>query len=115
MNDLVLESYKEQVISQWKTELHDRIIPDRMETLRNCKELHTKADATDLDIANWKTITKLKRELGKDTIRKKCLLTQLKDALDNGNYDKAAKMQIEIQKKVDELLDIYATYTKNIF
>ena len=115
MNDLVLESYKEQVISQWKTELHDRIIPDRMETLRNCKELHTKADATDLDIANWKTITKLKRELGKDTIRKKCLLTQLKDALDNGNYDKAAKMQIEVQKKVDELLDIYATYTKNIF
>ena len=34
MPDIVLASYREQTLSQWKTELHDRIIPQTMEFIR---------------------------------------------------------------------------------
>ena len=115
ITDLVLESYKYQVISQWKTEVHDRIIPSRMATIRNCKKIHLDEDATDYDDANWEAIEEMKRVLGKDSIAEKCLLTQAKEALDDGDYDKASKLQLVIQEKINELMDLYATYTKNIF
>lgn len=115
MTDQVIESYRMQVVSQWKTEVHDRIIPSRMETIRSCKKLHDDKTATDLDVKAWKEIEALRVELGKDTLKKKCLLTQTKNALDNGDYDKASKLQLKIQDKVNELMDKYAAYTKNIF
>lgn len=115
ISDLALDSYKYQVVNQWKTEVHDRIIPSRMATLRGCVKLHSKEEATDFDEANWREIDKLRKELGKDSISKKCLLTRAKEALDNGDYDMASKLQLEIQKKVNQLLDKYAIYTKNIF
>lgn len=114
ITDLALASYKYQVINQWKTEVHDRIIPSRMATLRGCTKIHGD-DASDFDEANWKEIDKLRRELGKDTLSRKSLLTKAKDALDKGDYEKASKLQLEIQKKINELLEKYGAYTKNIF
>ena len=113
--ELTLASYKEQILSQWKTEVHDRIIPSRMETIRNCVKIHVSEDSTDIDEANWKEIQKLRIELGKDSIKKKSLLTQAKDALDKGDYDKASELQLKIQLKVNELMEKYASYVKNIF
>ena len=133
VTDLVLESYKAQVINQWRTEVHDRIIPSRMDTIRGCVKLHAsdphsnKSEASsfsdgmngtgynDLDEANWMEIEKLREELGKDSVKKKCLLTQAKQALDDGDYNKASELQLVIQDKISELLDKYAAYTKNIF
>ena len=115
MSDLAIESYREQVINQWKTEVHDRIIPSRMDTIRSCKKIHSDVDSTDFDEKNWKEIDKLRKELGKDSLSKKCLLTRAKNALDEGDYDLASELQLEIQEKVSELLDKYAVYTKNIF
>ena len=86
-----------------------------METIRNCVRVHFSEDSTDIDDANWKEIQKLRIELGKDSIKKKSLLTQAKDALDDGNYDKASELQLKIQLKVNELIEKYASYVKNIF
>ena len=113
--EIALQSYKQQVVSQWKTEVHDRIIPSRMATLRGCKKIHNGEDSTDFDDANWEEIDSLRRALGKDSLSEKCLLTKAKDALDEGDYDKASKLQLEIQEKISELMDKYAAYTKNIF
>lgn len=38
MPEIVLESYREQTLSQWRTELHDRIIPQTMDFIRGCQE-----------------------------------------------------------------------------
>ena len=114
MPDIVLESYKTQVISQWKTELHDRIIPQTMDFIRGCKKAHRDDDFSDYDIKNWLEIDKIRHEVAKDTITEKCLLTRTKDALDNGEYDEASDLQLEIQKKVALLGSLYTRYKKNL-
>ena len=103
MNDLTLESYKEAIISQWATELHDRIIPNSMETVRRCVKLHDDDDCTNLDISRWLQIDIKRKAIGKDSIGNKCLLTRIKEALDIGDYETASDLQIEMQKAVEDL------------
>lgn len=114
MPDIVLASFREQILSQWKTELHDRIIPQTMEFIRSCKMLHDMDDFSDYDIKNWLEIDKIRHAIAKDTITEKCLLTRAKDALDTGDYDLASDLQLEIQKKVSLLSDLYSRYKKNL-
>ncbi len=114
MRDIVLESYREQILSQWRTELHDRIIPQTMDFIRDCKKVHSDNDFSDYDIKNWLEIDKIRHQIAKDTITEKCLLTRAKDALDNGKYDEASDLQLEIQKKVNELAALYTRYKKNL-
>ena len=114
MTDIVLESYRDQVLSQWKTELHDRIIPDTMNFIRSCKQMHSLDDFSDYDIKNWLEIDKIRHEIAKDTITEKCLLTRTKAALDAGEYDLASDLQLEIQQKVNLLSNLYIRYKKNL-
>ena len=114
MPEIALESYKAQVLSQWKTELHDRIIPHDMSIIRDCKKVHPDDDFSDFDIKYWLEIDKLRHEIGKDTISQKCLLTRAKEALDNGEYDEASDLQLLIQKEVGRLINLYVRYKKNI-
>ena len=114
MPDIVLESYHEQTLSQWKTELHDRIIPQTMEFIRSCKRAHSQDDFSDYDIKNWLEIDKIRHEIAKDTITDKCLLTRAKAALDEGQYGLASDLQLEIQKKVNQLSNLYIRYKKNL-
>ena len=114
MPDAILESYKLQTLSQWKTELHDRLIPNTMDFIRTCKKRHNEDDYSDYDIKNWLEIDKIRHELGKDTITEKCLLTQAKEALDNDEYDKASEIQLAIQDRVNRLAELYTTYKKNL-
>lgn len=114
MSDLIISSFEEQLISQWKTEVHDRIIPEHMVTLRGYRKLHGDDTATDLDEELWERINTMRRKLGKDTISKKSLLTREKEALDNGDYDRASAMQVEIQEKMAELGALYTKYRKNM-
>ena len=92
MTDIVLESYKYQVISQWKTELHDRLIPNNMALIRGCHKLHEYDGFSDLDDKTWKEIDELRHEIGKDTLDYKCLLTRTKEALDNDMFDEASEL-----------------------
>lgn len=114
MPEIVLESYHEQILSQWKTELHDRIIPDTMNFIRSCKQMHSLDDFSDYDIKNWLEIDKIRHEIAKDTITDKCLLTRAKTALDEGEYELASDLQLEIQKKVNLLSQLYSRYKKNL-
>lgn len=113
-SEIVLKSYTAQTVSQWKTELHDRIIPQTMDVIRGCKKRHSDNDFSDFDIKNWLEIDKIRHELAKDTITDKCLLTRTKDALDNGEYDLASDLQLAILNKVAELNELYARYKKNL-
>lgn len=114
MPDIVIESYKEQILSQWRTELHDRIIPQTMDFIRGCKKVHSDTDFSDYDIKNWLEIDKIRHEIAKDTITEKCLLTRAKDALDQEEFDQASDLQLEIQKKINHLANLYTRYKKNL-
>lgn len=115
MTEMALESYKEAILDQWATELHNRIIPDTMDLIRACSKAHDDLDCVDYDRSNWEKIQRLRNQLGRDTLDDYCLLTQVKRALDAGEYDKASDLQIEMQEKVQQLTELYIVYKKNLF
>ena len=114
-DDLTLASYRKQVLSQWKTELHDRIIPEHMNAIRNCKPLHHSGDLySEYDQKKWEEIDALRHEVGKNTDSRVSLLSAAKKALDDEDYDRASELQLIIQEKITKLLDMYNEYKKNI-
>lgn len=115
MPRLTIDSYQAAIVSQWKTELHDRIVPNVMNMLRRTVKLHDEETGNDYDEKLWKEIDELRHEMGKSTLDRKCLLTQVKEALDNEEYDKASDLQIEMQDKVEKITSMYAQYKKNLF
>lgn len=115
MDQITLESYEEATISAWATELHNRIIPNTMDVARECKKLHLDHDCVDFDMRNWNRIQELRSYLGQDEIVNKCLLTRIKEALDEKNYEEASTLQLEMQDKVQELIDTYVIYKKNLW
>ncbi len=112
--DLILSSYKKATIDLWAMELHNRIIPNTMELVRECKKCHDDHDCTDMDLLNWSKIQNLRKYLGQDKIDKKSLLTRIKNALDDGDYETASKLQKEMQEKVELLVQIYTDYKNNL-
>ena len=114
INDLAIESFFEATLNQWKMELHNRIIPNYMDIVRECVKLH-KEDATDYDVVNWTRVNDLRFYIGKDTMSEKCLLTRAKEALDRCEYALASDLQVELQQKISQLTEYYLMYKKNLF
>jgi glutamine synthetase len=110
-----IESYYAAELSTWKNELHNRILPNCMDVIRDTVKMHDDATAEDIDILNWKRVDALRRELGKNTMEYTCLLKRIGLALDEDRYDEASDMQLELQKKMAELSSLYSTYKKNLF
>ncbi len=114
MDDLTLDSYRTYIVNGWATEYHFRNIPNAMDDIKECVKAHD-VDATDFDEASWEEINKLRFDIAKDSLYEKCLLTRAREALDKKDYDTASDIQIEIQKKVEELKLKYADYKRNLF
>lgn len=114
MNELTLASYKEATIAQWATELHNRIIPETMDLVRECKRAHDEDECTDFDMMNWGKIHNLRVYLGQNTIDEKCLISRIISALDEEDYDLASDLQIEMQEKASALSKLYSNYKKNL-
>ena len=85
-----------------------------MDRVRECVKCHGD-DATDYDLANWEKINDLKYYVAKDTLEKKSLLTQAREALEAKNYGLASDLQIELQRKMEELQKLYTIYKRNLF
>ena len=68
-----------------------------------------------MDRKRWEEIVARRNELAKDDIGKKSVFTQIRSLLVEGDYDQASAMQIEMDKKLQELDDLYHTYKENIF
>ena len=114
MDELTIESYCAYIVNGWSTEYHFRNIPNAMDDIKECVRAHGD-DATDFDEAAWKEINDLRFYIAKDSLDEKCLLTRAREALDRKDYDMASDIQIEIQKKVEELKLKYADYKRNLF
>ncbi|WZL74260.1 glutamine synthetase [Clostridiaceae bacterium 35-E11] len=114
-NEAIINSYKVGILSQWATELYNRIIPDNMDFVRNCKKLHKTENASDLDVVNWEKINHLRYYLMKDRLNKKSLFTQIREAIDTQDYPAASRLQLEMASKINELKDLYTIYKRNLF
>ncbi len=86
-----------------------------MDIIRECKKIHTPDNMDALDEIHWNKIDYLKKYLMKNTMSKKSLFAQIKEALEIKDYETASKLQLEMNDKVKELQDLYIHYTKNIF
>ncbi|MEG0291555.1 MAG: glutamine synthetase [Anaerovoracaceae bacterium] len=115
LNERNIDSFKAAITAQWSTELHNRIVPNVMDLIRQTKKLHDDQSCEDYDIAYWSRINKLRIELGKTTLNDQCLLTKVIRALENEDYDTASMFQVEMQEKVEILLELYTMYKRNLF
>ena len=113
MTDIVLESYKETIVNQWATELYNRIIPNAMDTVRSCRKLHNES-ATDYDIGMWAKISAQRDKIAKNTMNKFCILKKISDALDKADYNLASRLQLEAQREIRKLIDMYSSYKRNL-
>lgn len=114
--DEIINSYKISTLEFWAKELKGRIVENSRDRVRESIKLHYDTeDISDLDIVNWTKVESIRWELMKDTVEKKSLFTQIDNAIDEKDYKKASKLQIEMSKKVNELSEIYKKYKKNIF
>ncbi len=115
MTPIALESYREAILAQWATELHNRIVPNTMDLIRHCVKCHADSDCVDYDVVCWDKISAIRDHLGRDKLHEQCLLTKIVRALDARDYVTASDLQIEMQKQVEDLRKQYNIYKKNLF
>lgn len=114
ISETSLESFKIAVLDQWATELHNRIIPENMDIIRECIKLHDEHNCADYDTYLWNQVDELRKYIAQNTLDRPCLLQRIMDALDEKRYQDASDLQLEMQQKMKELTDLYSKYGKNI-
>ena len=108
-----LESFKVAALEIWTLELHDRIVPElRNIVKRCCAKLHS--DNAALEGRRYEAIISLAKEIAQDAENRNSLLTELSRALEDEDYELAAKLQVETLEKVAALEAVYTEYKKNI-
>ena len=115
MDEKSIASYKTALVNQWKTELHDRIVPSNMDIIRNTVKLHDDASGNEYDDRNWKKINELRKSIGKSSLEKPSLLSRIISAIDEEEYAQVSKLQIEMMEKMETLSEMYSNYKKNLF
>jgi len=110
----LIDGFVEGALVRWRTELVQRIIPENLKIVRECKCLHSAETAADLDLYNWKKINALRLQLAKDTVGQKALFGRINDAIKNGEFENASNMQIEMASKMAELKALYVNYRNNM-
>ncbi len=114
--DEIIDSYQASILEKWVNQLSYHIIEDNMEEVRSFDILHENHhDISDLDIVNWTKINTLRWELMKDSVDKKCLFSEIKEALAEKNYKKASDLQLVMNDNMNILKELYTSYKKNIF
>lgn len=115
--EAVLESYELTILATWTTELANRIIERNMKTVREAVKLHYNdtENVTDLDVVNWEKLNSLRISLMKDSLTNKSLFSQIRDAIEEGNYDLVSELQVKMMDNMNVLNDLYILYKRNLF
>lgn len=114
MSETIINSFVSASFTRWITELLNRHIPECIEYVRNCKQIHNVNEATDLDICRWNKINDLRHYLIKDTMNEKSLISRIKSAAMNKDFEELSRLQILFNKTLGELKDEYNAYKKNL-
>lgn len=111
----IIKSFKAANIAKWETELHSRIIQLNTEIVRECTKIHVNETSTDIDEERWDRINSLRMYLMKDSKAQRSLFTNIREAIDNKDYELASKLQQEMSEKITELRELYLIYKRNLF
>ncbi|MBQ2846418.1 MAG: glutamine synthetase, partial [Firmicutes bacterium] len=112
--EMILRSYREQMIIKWSMEYHDRYIENTMDYLRSCVKLHDD-DTNEYDIRNWRQIVELRDLIGHEINGRSSLLMQARMAIEEVNYEELSRLEVLIEEKLEELRAVYNKYRRNIF
>lgn len=112
--DKLINSFKMATTKRWTTEITSRIIPSYTKDIRSAKQLHCCDKALDLDVSTWMTINELRHITMKDSYHRRSLFTQIKNAINESDFEKASDLQIKLNKNMSELNELYSTYKKNL-
>ncbi|EGT3599376.1 glutamine synthetase [Clostridium perfringens] len=112
--DKLINSFKMATTKRWTTEITSRIIPSYTKDIRTAKQLHCCDKALDLDVSTWMTINELRHITMKDSYHRRSLFTQIKNAINESDFEKASDLQIKLDKNMSELNELYSTYKKNL-
>ena len=109
-----IASFKEGALIRWKTEIQSRLLPECAHVVASMKRLHNAETCTDWDLAMWSKVNGLRAKLAKDSYAEKGLVTRMRNALVEGDYDTVSKMKVEIAATLEELKNLYHVYQQNI-
>ncbi|WP_093369949.1 type I glutamate--ammonia ligase [Tindallia magadiensis] len=110
----IVNSYKIATIDQWVQEIAGRIIHQHTKIIRNCKKLHGLEYVTDLDVVHWEKINGLRNALMKDSLEKKSLISQWREAIEEQNLEKISRLQLTIGEQITTLKKYYLEYRRNL-
>ena len=68
-----------------------------------------------LDEVTWNKICDIKFKVMKDTLTKKSLFTEIKEAIESNDFEKVSKLQLELNGYIEDIQALYADYKKNIY
>lgn len=113
--EAIIDSFKTGAIDKWTKELNNRIIQNNREIIRNCVKLHNNENMDALDEVTWNKICDIKFKVMKDTLTKKSLFTEIKEAIESNDFEKVSKLQLELNGYIENIQALYADYKKNIY
>ncbi|WP_195939615.1 glutamine synthetase [Romboutsia sp. 1001713B170131_170501_G6] len=113
--EAIIDSFKTGAIDKWTKELNNRIIQNNREIIRNCVKLHNNENMDALDEVTWNKICDIKFKVMKDTLTKKSLFTEIKEAIESNDFEKVSNLQLELNGYIENIQVLYADYKKNIY
>ena len=108
----IIKSFREGALLRWKTEIIARILPEMRNIVRKAQLIESDF-RTDQDSYNWNKLKDVRAYLAKDSIDEKSLFTRLTNALNDGDFATASKLQVEMYDKIEELKKLHDAYVKN--
>ncbi len=113
--DQIINSFKIGALDKWTKELEYRIIQRYSDRIRSYKKLHTPENMDALDEVMWNSISDIKFNVMKDTLTKTSIFTQIREAIESKDYETVSKLQLELEKSMEEVQHLYMKYKKNIY
>lgn len=106
----IIDAHVEISIENWILDLIQRIIPENRDTIVSYKKLN---NLNKYDKSLWNKILKLKTELAKDDEKQKSIFSRIDLLSKHKNFKQVSELQIEMNKKMELLNELYIQYKNN--
>jgi glutamine synthetase len=107
-----IEAYGDFCIKRWKTVIINRLIPEYMESVKECVRIENQ-DYNGADISRYEVIQQLKMDLYKDSSEKSSLFTQIIQSFNKKDYERASNLLNAVEVKIAKLKTLYREYREN--
>lgn len=110
-DEILIESYKATIFSQWINELEHRLIKRLKLSLKTMVKKHKEDGELTMNCRKaWNEVGRIKELLLSDE-GSMALITQIEEAIGLKDYERVNDLQLEIAKLRGEIEDAYSTYS----